>query len=457
MIKHTDELIFLASLMRNPGAIVTFNKSVSVTDFRDVIYYDIYIEIINSFLAGKNATFADLRFKFRDDPVVLDVLKLIEGESVVVDDLNVVYQGMVESAQRDRLKQLALVTLQQCDEQNSITKDILDYVESQLISITLSSQMELGNLQQLKNEISNDLTDKVTKFRKSKNLEDIIELPTGFRELDYFTLGFQRGASWVLGAATSDGKTQLAVQFASNIMKLGKGVLYFTLEDAIPSLVQRFLSLYTGINLKKLRCGDLTDGQLNKATETLSQLATENNLFIDDITIDINDILLKTKFAKLKQKNLSLIIVDYISLATDKSQKFSTKEQEISTISKKLIHLAKTCNVAVLGLSQLNTSPDDRTKGLPIRMNDIRDSKAPGHDSSVTLFINYPNKYNKDTNYSKKETELIVAKNRYGETNKIIYLENYPHLAKFIEVKHSTQKVEEPNESQLESPQKTTD
>ena len=95
--------------------------------------------------------------------------------------------------------------------------------------------------------------------------------------------------------------------------------------------------------------------------------------------------------------------------------------------------MSKNCDVAVVVLAQLNTSPDDRAKGMPVRMNDIRDSKAIGHDAAIAIFVHCPDKYDDDKNYSRRNTKVIIAKNRYGVPHQVVPMTNHGDKSMFIE------------------------
>ena len=424
--------IFLASLISDPKKVTTLQKEVIKSDFSDSIYYDIYSVVMTYLLNDKEVNFIDLKFGFTDDPIAIQELEHIQ-KTEVVKDLSDIYNKLLERTRLAKIKKIPPRVTKQLTN-NCPSKDILDGLEGDLLKISSQTEMQLRSIGDVGTEVYKEIKEKKQRNAEGKNN---IELPTGFDQLDNYTMGFQRGAMWVLAAATSDGKTQMAVQLANSVLEEGKTVVFFILEDNAENLVQRFLSLRTGIKLKDIMTGRLTDKGADHLYKNLESLREKDSLFIDDTSTDINDIINKIRFCKLKY-DVGLVVVDYITLATDVSSKSGTKEQEISMISKKLLRTAKGHDLPILALAQLNTNPDARAQGLPIRMNDIRDSKAPGHDAAVTLFINYPNKYtvnmdDSNQSFSKKDGELIIAKNRYGESQKVIKLNNKPEVAKFEE------------------------
>jgi replicative DNA helicase len=423
-----EEIKFLASILKEPSKIAELNKEVVGKDFSDLTYYDIYNTIISYFSEDKIVTYSDLRYKYRDNLITLDIIDEMQV-CEPVNDVSLVYNSMVDNSHICRLKELSQNILSQIEiEQKPL--EIINYVEKGILSISSSSNIKIKSVNDVEPSFIKQLTAKVDHYQQNKKF--LINLPTGISKLDEITSGLQKRSVWVIGGSTSCGKTQSAVQIVNSLINNGHGVLYCLLEDADEGLIARFLSLRTKIQLFDIFSGKLTEQQLEKIKSELFILKQMNKLFIEDSVSNIDDLVNRIKFAKLKHPYISTVIIDYIG-QTFSSRKYSNREQELSFISKYLLSVAKQLDVAILVLAQVNTNPDDRAKGLPIRTNDIRDSKAISHDASVVIFIHHPDQYKSDKNYSKKHTQFIVAKNRYGEVNKIIDMTNKAHIAYFEE------------------------
>ncbi len=421
---------FLASLIANPGGLSSLEKEVISNDFTDPLYYEIYCRVVDIISQGKPLSYNDLKFKFKEDSLVLELIDSIKN-ATIISDLNIIHFALYDSNRKKALLELGEYIVKTANKLETV--DLVKKIEADLINISSDSSKNLVNIGDYTAGFIEEIRVKAEKFARHKNISSVIDLPTGFKCLDEVTLGLPRQNTTVIAGGTSDGKTQLAIQISNHLAMQNKGVFYFSLEDSKENLILRLASLRTGIPLKKIKCGDVIESQIDAIHHSLSLIQQSNSLFIEDSLIDINDISLRSQFAALKQPNLSVIVIDNINLALDRAGKFGTREQEISSISKKLVSLAKKLKVSVLVLQQLNTSPDDRNKGLPITMNDLRDSKAVGHDSAITIFIHCPDKYDEDKKYSKKHTQLIVGKNRYGEVNRILDFTNLAHVALFKE------------------------
>lgn len=425
------DIQFLSTLMANTAGLSGLDKVVAVDDFNDRIYYEIYLAIVDFLIDNKVPSYQDIKFKFKDDDLVREIIEAIQTETDAPDDLDMVYNELCEKSRMRKIEQIGHY-LQMKGVSESKSEDIIRIAEAQLLQVTLNYSINIDTVADLEAEYLMSLKDRMDRYRQH-GLKSVIDLPTGYISIDEYTLGLQKKNTWILGGGTSDGKTEMAVQISNSVIGAENQVLFFMLEDDKNKLLNRFISLKSGTAITKLMCGNLTDGEFDKVKQISNQLKQGNKLLIEDETFDINEIVTKAQFTKLKYPNLNLIVIDHINLIMDKSLKEGSREREIGTASKKLIALAKKINVAILILQQLNTNPDERKKGLPVTVNDLRDCKSTGHDASVVMLLNCPNRFDEDAKFSKKHTQIILAKNRYGEVNKIIDLINYAHVGKFVE------------------------
>lgn len=428
---NSTEIKLLAQMMYNPSVITTFKKEVSREDFRKKVFFEIYIGIVNFLIDDIEPTYADLKVKFNSNMLTLDIIDSMQKEEKV-NDVQSLYDLLLNESQKEKLRELANKIHEQYDEDVD-TKDIIANAESSLLNLVSNNGIQLSSIGQVGQRVMLKIKENIKRYHEKNELNP--EMATGLDILDKYTLGFQRGTSWILAASTSDGKTMLSIQLANSVARQGKTVLYFTLEDTEDNLVNRLLSLRTGIKIHNILSGKLSSSEETTINNTINNLRHENKIMIDDECSDVGDIISKIKFASLKYPDLSLIIVDYINLASDRSLVRFNKEQEIASISKKLVKLAKKCNICVLILQQLNTNPDDRIKGMPIRITDLRDSKSPGFDASTVIGIHFPYKFKKnaDGNYSRVECNLWIMKNRYGEVSRKIPLTSKADVCKFEE------------------------
>lgn len=258
-----------------------------------------------------------------------------------------------------------------------------------------------------------------------KDKKKIRGIPTGYKDLDNTLAGFQRSDLVVLAARPSMGKTALALNFAHNIaVQSNEPVLIFSLEMSKEQLVDRLLSMESGVDAWALRTGNLTDTDFEKIGQAMGTLS-EAQIFIDDTPgITVSELRTKARREAHKHK-LGLIIVDYLQLMSGSSRFGSdgNRVQEISEISRGLKGVARELNVPVLALSQLSRSVENRSPQIP-QLSDLRESGSIEQDADVVAFIYREEYYNPETD-RKKITDIFIKKHRNGPTGAVeLYFDN---------------------------------
>jgi replicative DNA helicase len=231
--------------------------------------------------------------------------------------------------------------------------------------------------------------------------------------LDQYIGGLNKSDLILLGARPGMGKTAIALNMAmSAAKKSGKTVVIFQLEMSRAQLATRLLSTEGFIDSKKLRMGNLDDDDWQKmaeATQTLNKL----NILIDENSgITVPEMKAKCR----RVPNLGLIVIDYLQLMHTPKHS-DNRVQEVAEISRSLKIMAKDLNVPVLCCCQLSRGPEGRQDKRPM-LSDLRESGSIEQDADIVLFI-YRDDYYNSEGENHNAAELIVAKNRHGETGKI--------------------------------------
>ncbi|MBL0700711.1 MAG: replicative DNA helicase [Desulfosarcina sp.] len=243
-------------------------------------------------------------------------------------------------------------------------------------------------------------------------------VPSGFKEFDKLTSGFQGSDLIILAARPGMGKTALALNIARNAAVEGNiSVAVFSLEMSKEQLSMRLLCSEARVDSSRVRGGFLGDDDWLKLTDAASVL-TSAPIFIDD-SPDITSLSIRAKSRRLKMDNdLGLVVIDYLQLMRGNSRA-ERRDLEISEISRSLKALAKELDIPVVALSQLNRKLEERGDKRPL-LSDLRESGALEQDADLVAFIYRDEVYNKDENNPQKGTsEIILAKHRNGAVGKV--------------------------------------
>jgi replicative DNA helicase len=252
---------------------------------------------------------------------------------------------------------------------------------------------------------------------------------TGFRDLDVIISGFQPSNLVILAARPSMGKTALALNIARNVaVDQGKGVAIFSLEMSKMEVVNRMMCSEARVDHWRVRRGMLQPNEWSKLAAACTPLHVAP-IFIDDsASLNLMEIRAKARRLRAKEKNLGLIILDYLQLMMGDIGA-ENRQQEVSRISRGLKILARELDVPVLALSQLSRQVEQRAGNKPV-LSDLRESGSIEQDADVVLFIYRDEVYNRDSP-DKGTAEIIVGKQRNGPIGecKLAFAQNYTRFA----------------------------
>lgn len=290
--------------------------------------------------------------------------------------------------------------------------------------------------------------------RTNKNLTGV---DTGFRKLNSYTHGWQPGDLVVLAARPSVGKTALALNLAIHATQYqGKPVAIFSGEMSSSLIMKRMLSAVSHVPVEQLTTGSLGERELQKVASAVDDMQ-KMNLFIDDRPNPrLGDIVAKTTKLKNNFPDLCAVFIDYINIIRTE-ENFDSRSLEIALITSTLKEMARNLRLPVIALSQINRKADENENGEP-SLSNLKDSGSIEQDADIVMLM-----YRKDyyDNQGKKKpfrqagtdaqagaaspfetrvqasvdaqkangkgesispTTISVAKNRNGQTGKIVLL-----------------------------------
>ena len=251
---------------------------------------------------------------------------------------------------------------------------------------------------------------------------------TGFTDLDLRTSGLHNSDLIIVAARPAMGKSAFAINIATNLALSGTPVAIFNLEMSKEQVGNRILCSEAMVDSNKIRTGQVEDEDWMKLASTLGRLSVAP-IYIDD-TAGISIMEIRAKCRKLKlEKDIGLVVIDYLQLIQGSGKRNSSREQEISEISRSLKILAKELDIPVIALSQLSRGVEKRDDKRPM-LSDLREAGAIEQDADIVMFL-YRDDYYNDDSEKKNVAEVILAKHRAGATGTVdlAWLPSYTKFA----------------------------
>ncbi len=262
--------------------------------------------------------------------------------------------------------------------------------------------------------------------------EGMVGMPTGFKDLDGLLGGLQKSDLVVFAGRPGMGKTSWILTVALNVARRGARVAIFTMEMGVEQMVQRLISMETGIRIQQLRSANISAREHTRFTEAISRISNLP-LFIDD-TPSITPIEMRTKCRRLQHEyGLDIVMIDYMQLMSAGKAYQNNRVQEISYISRSLKELARELNVTILSTAQLSRAVEQRQDKRP-QLSDLRESGSIEQDADAVMFLYRDEVYNPDTAEFPNQADVLLSKHRHGPTGTIsLYFEK--SITKFMDVK----------------------
>ena len=259
--------------------------------------------------------------------------------------------------------------------------------------------------------------------------DGITGVPSGFRDIDALLRGYPKAEVSVVAGRPGSGKTAFALSLAVNMARAGLRVLFFSIEMTLLSLLDRLVSIETGIDSRKIANGRLSPHEASRYTETVGRMS-QWQIFIDD-TSGLTPEMMRTKTQRVRYEHgIDIIFVDYLQLMETTEDYGTNETTKVSYLSRQITKLAKDTGIPVLALAQLSRAVENRKDKRP-QLSDLRSSGQIEQDASIIQFIYRDEMYNEDTEFP-NQADIITAKNRHGPTGTMsLYYEK--SLTKFMD------------------------
>lgn len=358
-----------------------------------------------------------------------------ELSSRVASSANIEYHARV-IAQKAVARQLIVITSniegRAFDETEDID-DLMQEAESRIFE--LSSQNLTNDYQQI-NSVLKVANDEIMEAKS--NLDDVTGLHTGYEDLDNYTCGWQSTDLNIIAGRPGMGKTTFALCLARFLAEECQiPIAYFSLEMSSVQIVKRLISGISEVEGKKIKNGQYDQTELKRIDQGIGRL-WDKPFYLDE-TPGLSIYELRTKVRRLvKEHGVKVVFIDYLQLMSASTTRYSTRQDEVSLISRSLKALAKETGTTILALSQMNRGVEAREglEGKRPRLSDLRESGAIEQDADMVLFVHRPEVYGIIYDDNGKDlrgtAEIIIGKNRNGDTG-LFLLTFKKEISAFVE------------------------
>ncbi|MBD8033636.1 MULTISPECIES: replicative DNA helicase [Solibacillus] len=407
----------IGAVFLEPQALITASEIVIADDFYHIAHQKIFQTMLNLSDQGKAIDVVTVTEELSAKKELED----IGGLSYITELANAVptaaniahYAKIVE--EKAILRRLIRVASKIADDGYTREDEVeVLLAEAEKKMLEVSNRKNAGDFKHVKDVL-------VQTFDNIEQLQsragDVTGIPTGFRDLDKMTAGFQRNDLIIVAARPSVGKTAFALNVAQSVaVKARENVAIFSLEMGADQLVMRMLCAEGNIDAQRLRTGDLQNEDWGKLTMAMGSLSN-SGIYIDDSPgVRMADI--RAKCRRLAKENgLGMILIDYLQLILGSGKPGENRQQEVSEISRSLKGLARELKVPVIALSQLSRGVEQRQDKRPM-MSDLRESGSIEQDADIVAFLYRDDYYDKESE-SKDIIEIIIAKQRNGPTGTV--------------------------------------
>lgn len=410
---EAEQAVLGCNLIDNDIAVNVLSK-LKAEDFYTSAHQAIYEAMLNVF--SKNSpidyvTISEELEKSSELDAVGGIEYLVTLTNVVPSAAN--YNHYVEIVKKDSLLRKLIKASEEIVQKSydSGDEDVLNFAEQTIFNI--AQKEESSSLVQIAGPVAN-VIEKLDEIARNKG--EINGIPTGFKCLDNLTNGLHPGELIIIAARPGVGKTSFAMNIINHAaVECGKVCAVFSLEMPNEQIAQRSMFSISGVDMSKGLKGNLNKDEY-KAIWAAGKKLSDAKLFIDD-TSSVTPVEIIGKCRRLKREfGLDLIMIDYLQLMNGMGKyKDSSRQLEITELTRNLKIAAKELDVPILLLSQLSRASEGRKDHKPI-LSDLRESGSIEQDADIVMFLHNPEKYN-DIVVAQEDignVDLIVAKHRNG-------------------------------------------
>jgi replicative DNA helicase len=420
----------LGAMLLSPTAVGTVTEILAASDFYRESHAKVFRAALGLWSKGEPVDAITLANELEERGQLEEIggqARVAELAALVPSTSNVEHYARIvkETAMLRGLVRVGQEITRLGQERQGEVVDLVDRAEQMVFE--LGTQREKSDFSHIESLLKESF-ERITQLYEAG--AEITGVPSGYRELDLLTSGFQPGNLIILAARPSMGKSALGLCVAANLaVRHEIPVALFTLEMSKSEVTQRMMCSEAKVESQRLRTGRLAPDDWPRLTAACDRLM-KAPIYVDDAgSTTIMEVRSKARRLKSKEPALGLIIVDYLQLMTSGATA-ENRVQEVSQISRALKILARDLDVPILAMSQLSRAVEQRHDKRPI-LSDLRESGSLEQDSDLVFFVYRDEYYLGEESDQQGLAEVILAKHRNGPTGlvKLSFLRRYAKFA----------------------------
>jgi replicative DNA helicase len=413
-----EEMAVLGSMMLDPAAI---DKSIEILDKED-FYKKQHRLIFEAILSLSDKQEAVDYLTVTDQLEKMQVLEEVGGAYYVTQlpeslpsSASVEYYAKIvkDKSTLRKIRTVANEVYEATKEQGGL--DCLEMAQEKFFSIGVGRNVSFRRV----GEPFKELNQIIEERKKMPGM--LLGLSTGYRQLNYYTEGFQKKDYIVIAGRPSMGKSSLAFNLAYNIASqkfISVGII--SLEMSELQITNQLLAIECRMNARKIIKGEL-DADEQVRLDANKEFFSSLPITIADVA-GLTDVGLRSLARNMKRRDeIEILFIDYIQLMGC-AEKTNNDNQKMTRISNAIKATAKELDIPVVAISQLSRAVEHRGGSRP-KLSDLRDSGSIEQDADVAMFIYRPEYYGIKTTEDGQSTEglaeIIILKQRLGPIGSI--------------------------------------
>lgn len=420
----------IRSILARPSEIRNIVNFVKEDDFEDVNFQLVYNAMIDLFTDGKNISLAEIALKISEKGGAINSGWLFNLENNMIQWVEAAPPSTwAKLLKKESAKQKAINVLKEGIESiNNISTNPLvemDKISTALTKVSVSSAS--SEKFDIRNAIDNFKKDTVA-IQQTEG--SVAAISSAYPSIDTFTQGWAPTHLITIGARTGIGKSVFAINNAIAALQQGKSVLFFSLEMTEREVISRMVSSLSMVPIHKIEKAEQLTPEEDELVNDALEFIANSKLTIDTEPHVTIDYLKRTSIREAQsEQGLDFIIIDYLQLIENNGKK--NRQEAVSEVSRSVKILAKTLNVPVMVLVQVNRERREEEGDQIPKLHDIRESGAIAQDSNVVILIH--RNLEEDAESIDPKAIFFIAKNRQGESNKYLTVRTRLECSLFLD------------------------